>query len=87
MARLAPTGSTCVVVSDKPSCLVIATPSTFIELATAHVAHIAALIIGGLLAAPFGAYIVRYVQARALMTAVGVLVSALALFQLAKSFG
>jgi uncharacterized membrane protein YfcA len=48
--------------------------------------HIAALIIGGLLAAPFAGYIVRYVQPRALMAAVGVLVSALALFQLAKSF-
>ena len=59
----------------------------FIELATAHVEHIAALIIGGLLAAPFAGYIVRYVQPRALMAAVGVLVSALALFQLAKSFG
>jgi uncharacterized protein len=44
------------------------------------------LIIGGLLAAPFAGYIVRYVQPRALMAAVGVLVSALALFQLAKSF-
>ena len=59
----------------------------FIELGTAHVEHIAALIIGGLLAAPFGGYIVRYVQPRALMAAVGVLVSVLALFQLAKSFG
>ena len=59
----------------------------FIELATAYVEHIAALIIGGLLAAPFAGYIVRYVQPRALMAAVGVLVSALALFQLAKSFG
>jgi uncharacterized protein len=59
----------------------------FIELATADVEHIAALIIGGLLAAPFAGYIVRYVQPRALMAAVGVLVSALALFQLAKSFG
>jgi uncharacterized protein len=59
----------------------------FIELATAYVEHIAALIIGGLLAAPFAGYIVRYVQPRALMAAVGVLVSSLALFQLAKSFG
>ena len=58
----------------------------FIELAIAHVEHIAALIIGGLLAAPFGGYIVRHVQPRALMAAVGGLVSALALFQLAKSF-
>ena len=59
----------------------------FIELGTAHVEHIAALIIGGVLAAPFGAYIVRHVPLHALMAVVGVLVSALALFQLIKSFG
>ena len=59
----------------------------FIELGAAHVEHIAALIIGGVLAAPFGAYIVRHVPPHALMTVVGALVSALALFQLAKSFG
>jgi len=58
----------------------------FIELASTHLEYIAALIIGGLLAAAFGGYIVRYVRARALMAGVGVLVSAVALFQLAKSF-
>src|SRR5437762_237859 len=43
--------------------LTVAVATTFfIELATAHVEHIAALIIGGLLAAPFARYIVRYVQ-------------------------
>ena len=59
----------------------------FIELGLAHVEHIAALVIGGVLAAPFGTYIVRYVQPHALMTLVGILVSTLALFQLSKSFG
>jgi uncharacterized membrane protein YfcA len=39
------------------------------------------------LAAPFGAYIVRHVPPHALMGVVGVLVSTLAIFQLAKSFG
>jgi uncharacterized membrane protein YfcA len=58
-----------------------------IELGTAHVEHIAALIIGGVLAAPFGAYIVRHVPPHDLMGVVGALVSALALFQLIKSFG
>jgi uncharacterized membrane protein YfcA len=58
----------------------------FIELGIAHVEHIAALIIGGLLAAPFGGYIVRHVHPHAIMALVGALVSALALFQLAKSF-
>ena len=59
----------------------------FIELGMAHVEHIAALIIGGLLAAPFGGYIVRHVTPHALMAVVGVLVSALAVFQLVKSIG
>jgi uncharacterized protein len=59
----------------------------FIELGMAHVEHIAALIVGGLLAAPFGGYIVRYVPPHALMAVVGVLVSALAVFQLGKSIG
>jgi uncharacterized protein len=59
----------------------------FIELGLAHVEHIAALVIGGVLAAPFGAYIVRHVQPHLLMALVGILVSGLALFQLTKSFG
>jgi uncharacterized protein len=58
----------------------------FIELGTAHVEHIAPLIIGGIMAAPFGGYIVRHVPSHALMAVVGVLVSAIALFQLSKSF-
>jgi hypothetical protein len=59
----------------------------FVELGMAHVEHIAALIMGGLLAAPFGGYIVRHVPTHALMAVVGLLVSALALFQLVKSVG
>ena len=53
----------------------------------AHVEHIAPLIIGSVLAAPFGAYVVRHVPPHALMAVVGLLASALALFQLARSFG
>jgi len=59
----------------------------FVELGTAHIEHIAALIIGGVLAAPLGAYVVRYVPPHALMGVVGLLVSALALFQLVKLLG
>ena len=33
----------------------------FVELGMAHVEHIAPLIIGGVLTAPFGAYVVRHV--------------------------
>lgn len=59
----------------------------FVELAMNHVMYIVALIIGGLLAAPFGGYVVRYVRPRALMAAVGVAVSTIALYQLTRSFG
>ena len=59
----------------------------FIELGVAHGEHIVALIIGGVLAAPFGGYIARHVQPHALMAVVGTLVSAVALFQLIKSLG
>lgn len=59
----------------------------FIELGLAHAEHIVALIIGGVMAAPFGAYIVRRVRPHLLMAVVGLLVSGLALFQLAKSLG
>jgi uncharacterized membrane protein YfcA len=59
----------------------------FIELGIAHADHIVALIIGGVLAAPFAGYITRHVQPHALMGAVGALVSVVALYQLIKSFG
>jgi uncharacterized membrane protein YfcA len=66
---------------------VAVTTTFFIELGIAHLEHIAALVIGGMIAAPLGGYIVRYVHPHVLMAVVGMLVSALALFQLAKSFG
>jgi uncharacterized protein len=57
----------------------------FIELGAAHFQHILALVTGGLLAAPFGALVVRRVKQQALMAAVGTVVSCIALFQLVKS--
>ena len=57
----------------------------FIELGTAHFQHILALVIGGLVAAPFGALLVRRLDQHVLMAIVGVLVSSNALFQLYKS--
>jgi uncharacterized membrane protein YfcA len=59
----------------------------FIELGLAHAEHIVALIIGGVMAAPFGAYVVRHVKPHVLMAFVGILVSAVAVFQLTKSLG
>jgi uncharacterized membrane protein YfcA len=65
--------------------ITVAVASTFfIELGIAHVTHIGALIVGGVLAAPFGAYIVRFVKPRALMIVVGVLVCCLAVFQIVQ---
>jgi hypothetical protein len=59
----------------------------FIELGTAHVEHIVPLIIGGVLAAPFGGYIARHMHPHALMAVVGALIGAVALYQLIKSLG
>ncbi|NJO23403.1 MAG: sulfite exporter TauE/SafE family protein [Sphingomonadales bacterium] len=59
----------------------------FIELGTAHVQHILALMAGGILAAPFGAYVARYLPPRLLMAVVGILIVALAIFQLVQARG
>jgi uncharacterized membrane protein YfcA len=65
--------------------IVVAT-TFFVELGLAHAKHILALMLGGVLAAPFGAYIVKRVRPTLLMALVGLLVSSLALIQLVKSF-
>jgi uncharacterized membrane protein YfcA len=57
----------------------------FIELGRAHVEYIVPLIVGGVLAAPLGAYVARHLNTHALMAVVGALVSAVALFQLVRS--
>ena len=59
----------------------------FIAIGAAHFENILALTIGGLLAAPLGAYVVKRITPHRLMAIVGAVVSALALFQLSKSFG
>lgn len=67
--------------------ITVAVASTFfIELGIAHLSHIGALIIGGVMAAPLGAFIVRYVPTRRLMLLVGILVCGLAVFQIYQSF-
>ena len=52
-----------------------------------HAAAVGGLVVGGLIAAPFAGLIAKRVPRRALMTAVGVLVVALALWQLAQIRG
>lgn len=66
--------------------ITVAVASTFfIELGIAHLSHIGALIVGGVLAAPLGAFIVRHLQPRKLMLMVGALVCSLAVVQLVQS--
>lgn len=58
----------------------------FIELGMTHLSHIAALVIGGVLAAPFGGFVVRRLRPHVLMGVVGFLVAGLALVQLVRAF-
>lgn len=51
-----------------------------------HLADVAGLIVGGVLAAPIAASAVRFIPARALMGMVGVLVTALSAWQLYRAF-
>jgi len=65
----------------------IAAASTFfIELGASPLPSLVALVIGGLIAAPFGGWAVKHVPTRALMVAIGILLLALAVWQLARSF-
>jgi uncharacterized membrane protein YfcA len=58
----------------------------FIELGASPLPSLVALVIGGLIAAPFGGWAVKHVPARALMVAIGILLVALAVWQLSRSF-
>jgi uncharacterized membrane protein YfcA len=58
----------------------------FVELGMVAWHHLLPLMIGGVLAAPFGGWAVKRISARALMTAVGLLIIALSLFQIARVF-
>jgi uncharacterized membrane protein YfcA len=58
----------------------------FVELGASPLQSLVPLIVGGLIAAPFGGWMVKRVPARALMILVGMLIVALALWQLARAF-
>jgi uncharacterized protein len=64
---------------------VAAATTFFIELRSLPIEALLGLTLGGVLAAPFGAYLVRVLPARPLMTAVGLLVTGLAGYQVASS--
>ncbi len=58
----------------------------FVELGAAPIGELAALVFGGLLAAPLGGWSVKHIPPRLLMILVGVLVTLLAAWQLARTF-
>jgi uncharacterized protein len=58
----------------------------FVELGASPLRNLVPLVIGGLLAAPFGGWAVKHLPPRALMIAVGLLVMALSGWQLARVF-
>ena len=58
----------------------------FVELGAAPIGELAALVFGGLLAAPLGGWSVKRIPPRLLMISVGVLVTLLAAWQLARTF-
>jgi uncharacterized protein len=58
----------------------------FVELGTASLQHLLPIIIGGVIAAPLSGWAVKKVSARALMTAVGCVIVALSVFQLARIY-
>jgi uncharacterized membrane protein YfcA len=65
---------------------VAAATTFFAELGASPLEHLVPLVLGGVLAAPFGGWAVRHVPARALMIAVGVLIVLLSIFQLLRAF-
>ncbi len=65
---------------------VAAASTFFIELGIAPWKDLVALVIGGVIAAPFGGWAVKHIPARVLMALVGALVVMLALWQLARTF-
>jgi uncharacterized protein len=65
---------------------VAAATTFFAELGASHLPYLIPLVLGGLLAAPFGGWAVKHVPARALMIAVGALVVTLSAVQLLRAF-
>jgi uncharacterized protein len=58
----------------------------FVALDSVPIYELAALVLGGVMAAPFGGWIVKHIQPRLLMMVVGFVVVALSVWQLARYF-
>jgi uncharacterized membrane protein YfcA len=65
---------------------VAAATTFFTEIGALPLQHFVPLVLGGVLAAPFGGWLVKRVPARGLMTAVGVLIVILSIVQLIRAF-
>jgi uncharacterized protein len=65
---------------------VAASTTFFITLGATPLWELAALVLGGVVAAPFGGWVVKHIPPRALMILVGILVIALSAWQLARAF-
>jgi uncharacterized protein len=65
---------------------IAAATTFFIELGNSSWQRLVPLALGGLFAAPLGGWLVKIIPARALMLAIGVLIVALAVWQLARAF-
>lgn len=66
---------------------IAAATTFFVQLGPMPMQALLGLMIGGVIAAPFGAYVVKRLPTRPLMAAVGLLVTGLAAYQIARSFG
>ena len=65
---------------------VSAATTFFTEIGVAPLEHFIPLVLGGILAAPFGGWVVKHVPTRGLMTAVGILIVTLSVVQLFRAF-
>lgn len=65
---------------------VAAATTFFTELGAVALDHFLPLVIGGVLAAPFGGWLVKHIPAQRLMTGVGLLIVTVSIFQLLRAF-
>jgi uncharacterized membrane protein YfcA len=65
---------------------VAAATTFFAEIGAVPLDHFLPLVIGGVLAAPLGGWLVKHIPAQKLMMAVGLLIVAVSIFQLLRAF-
>jgi len=64
---------------------VAAATTFFVELGASPLEHLVPIVLGGMLAAPLGGWLVKRIPARALMAAVGILIISLSIWQLIRT--